>query len=161
MAEITQIKNSQLKNRNLRASNLVRETKLLNIARLAKMLVDLFGLDEQFRKVGNREGQEIELYLPSLEGYFTFVLTSDRQKFDVQLGRAKNAVAQVKVKVKEENILKVLSKIIRSKDNIWGLLKVAKLYLTGKVKINGSYFAALTLVRCLMIGKNKVYKDEF
>lgn len=125
------------------------------------MLIDLFGLDEQFERIGKREGQEIELFLPSLDGYITFVLTSDRQKFDAQVERATNPVAKIEVNVKEEDVLKVLSKIIRSKDNIFGLLKVAKLYIVRKVKIEGSLMAALSLVRCMMIGKNRVYKDKF
>ena len=161
MGLINQIEDIEIINRNLRAENLVKETKLLNIARLAKMLVDLYGLDDQFKRIKKREGQEVELFLPSLEGHITFILTSDRNKFDCRVEKAKNPATTIKVKVKEEDILKVLSKIIRSKDNIFGLLKVVKLYLLGKVKIKGAYFAALSLVRCLMIGKNRVYKDKF
>jgi hypothetical protein len=152
---------SKFAERDLRAENLVRETRLLNIARLAKMLVDLFGLDDQFKRIKKREGQEVELSLPSLEGHITFILTSDRNKFDCKVEKAKNPVATIEVRVKQEDILAVLSKIIRSKDNIFGLLKVVKLYLLGKAKIKGSYFAALSLVRCLMIGKNRVYRDKF
>jgi hypothetical protein len=60
---MTEINKTPKPNRTIRAENLVRETKVLNIARLAKMLVDLFGLDEPFTQVGKREGQEIEMYL--------------------------------------------------------------------------------------------------
>ncbi len=161
MGYIIQIENSETDKRNLRAANLVKETKLLNIARLAKMLVDLYGLDNQFKRLKKREGQEVELYLPSLDGYITLLLTSDRNKFDCRVEKAKNPVSTIEVKVKEENILKVLSKIIRSKDNIFGLLKVAKLYILGKVKLKGSMIAAILLVRSLMIGKNRVYKEKF
>ena len=51
MAFIIQIDDPEILKRNLRASNLVKETKLLNIARLAKMLVDLYGLDNQFKRL--------------------------------------------------------------------------------------------------------------
>lgn len=158
---IIQIEDSELEKRELRAINLVKETKLLNIARLAKMLVDLYGLDNQFKRLKKREGQEIELSLPSLDGYITFVLTSDRNKFDCRVEKAKNPISTIELKVKEEDILKVLSKIIRSKDNIFGLLKVVKLFILGKVKLKGSISAAILLVRSLMIGKNRVYKDKF
>ena len=158
---IIQIEDSELEKRELRAINLVKETKLLNIARLAKMLVDLYGLDNQFKRLKKREGQEIELSLPSLDGYITFMLTSDRNKFDCRIEKAKNPISTIELKVKEKDILKILSKIIRSKDNIFGLLKVAKLYILGKVKIKGSMTAAILLVRSLMIGKNRVYKDKF
>jgi hypothetical protein len=60
---MTEINKTPKPNRTIRAENLVRETKVLNIARLAKMLVDLFGLDELFTQVGKREGQKIEMYL--------------------------------------------------------------------------------------------------
>ena len=125
------------------------------------MLVDLYGLDNQFKRLKKREGQEIELSLPSLDGYITFMLTSDRNKFDCRIEKAKNPISTIELKVKEKDILKILSKIIRSKDNIFGLLKVAKLYILGKVKIKGSMTAAILLVRSLMIGKNRVYKDKF
>ena len=124
------------------------------------MLVDLFGLDDQFQKVGKHDGQEVELFFPSLDGYITFILSSDRQKFDCRLGEAENPVSKITLKIKEEDILKVLSKIIRSKDNIFGLLKVGKLFILGKVKIKGSFAAAITLTKCLMIGKNEIYKNK-
>ncbi|MFX0059715.1 MAG: hypothetical protein ACFE8J_15560, partial [Candidatus Heimdallarchaeota archaeon] len=66
MKDITQLREDKDTSRNIKAENLVKETKVLNITRLAKMLVDLFGLDEPFKKVGKREGQEIELYLKEL-----------------------------------------------------------------------------------------------
>ena len=161
MGLIIQAEKSELEERNLRATKLVRETKLLNIARLALMLVDLYGLDNQFKRLKKREGQEIEFVLPSLNGTITFMLTSDKNKFDCKVEKAKNPVSTIILKIKEKDVLKVLSNIIRSKDNIFGILKVAKLYILGKVKIKGSMIAAILLVRSLMIGKNRVYKDKF
>ncbi len=125
------------------------------------MLVDLYGLDNQFKRLKKWEGQEVELSLPALEGYITLLLTSDKNKFDVRVEKAKDPVSTIEVKVKEKDILKVLSKIIRSKDNIFGLLKVAKLYILGKVKLKGSMIAAILLVRSLMIGKDRVYKYKY
>lgn len=148
-------------NRDIRAENLVRETKVLNIARLAKMLVDLFGLDEPFQKIGKElEGQEIELYLKKLDGYITFILTSDRQKFECHTEKANNPIARIIITVKKDKILKVISEIIRSKSNLFGLTKLLKYLIPGKAKIKGSLKAALKLVKCLMIGKNDVYKKR-
>jgi len=148
-------------NRDIRAENLVRETKVLNIARLAKMLVDLFGLDEPFQKIGKElEGQEVELYLKNLDGYITFILTSDRQKFECHVEKASNSIAKIIITVNEEKILKVISNIIRSKSNIFGLAKLLKYLILGKAKIKGSLKAVLRLVKCLMIGKNDVYKKR-
>lgn len=50
--------------KNLRDFNLLKETKLLNIARLAKMLLDLFNLAKQFPKMEKHEGKEVKLYFP-------------------------------------------------------------------------------------------------
>ncbi|MFX0060013.1 MAG: hypothetical protein ACFE8J_17080, partial [Candidatus Heimdallarchaeota archaeon] len=119
-----------------------------------------FGLDEPFKKVGKREGQEIELYLKELDGYITFTLTSDRNKFDTQAEKAKNPVARIIINVKEEKIIEVISNIIKSKNNIFGLLKLLKYIVPRKARIKGSYVAAIKLVRCLMIGKNEVYKKN-
>jgi len=145
--------------RNIRVEKLVRETKVLNIARLAKMLVDLFGLDEPFTKIGKREGQEIEMYLKELDGYVTFILTNDRKNFECIAKKTKDPVAKISITVKEEKILTVLSKIIRSKSNLFGLIKLLKYIIPGKARIKGSYIAAIKLVRCLMIGKHEVYKQ--
>jgi hypothetical protein len=145
--------------RNIRAENLVRETKVLNIVRLAKMLVDLFGLDEPFTKIGKYEGQEIEMYLKELNGYITFILTNERKNFECVAKKAKNPVSKISITVKGEKILTVLSKIIRSKSNFFGLIKLLKYIIPGKARIKGSYVAAIKLVRCLMIGKHEVYKQ--
>lgn len=147
--------------RNIRAENLVKETKVLNIARLATMLVDLFGLDEPFENVGqDLEGQEVELYLRDLDGYLTFILTSDRQKFECRVEQANNPIAKIIITVKEEKIIKVISAIIRSKSNLLGIIKLLKYLIPRKAIIKGSYKAAIKLVRCLMIGKNQIYKQS-
>jgi len=143
---------------NSRAENLIKDTKILNITRLAKMLVDLYGQDEPFKKVGNFEGKEIELYLKELDGYITFILTSDRNNFNCHAEKAMDPIARIIINVKEEKIITVISSIIRSKSNIFGLAKLLKYIIPGKAKIKGSYSAAIRLVRCLMIGKHEMYK---
>jgi len=160
VATINQIDNLKKTSRDIRAENLVRETKVLNIARLAKMLVDLFGLDEPFKKIGKWKGEEIEMYLVELDGYIIFMLTSDRKNFDCRVEKANNPVARIIINVEEEKILSVLSSIIRSKNNIFGLMKLLKYLIPRKIKIKGSYVAAIKLVRCLMIGKHEVYKNS-
>ena len=157
MAIITRIENKERVSIDFKADDLIRETKVLNIARLAKMLVDLFGLDEPFKKVGKHEGQEIEMYLTELDGYITFTLTSERENFDCRAEKAKNPIARLVITVEEEKILDVISSIIRSKNNILNLIKFSKFIISGKTKIKGNKIAAIKLVRCLMIGKHEVY----
>ena len=160
MVKISQIEDTNSIKRNIRADNLIRETKVLNITRLATMLVDLFGSDEPFKKIAKREGQEVEMYLKELNGYITFTLTSDRNNFNCRTERAKEPIAKIIVNVKEKDIIPVISNIIRSKNNIFGLMKLLKYILPGKVKLKGSIIAILKLVRCLMIGKHEVYKKK-
>jgi len=124
------------------------------------MLVDLFGLDEPFRKIGKLETQEIEMHLKDLKGYITFILSSERANFECYAEKAKNPIAKITINVKEENIIKVLSSIIRSKANLFGLIKLLKYLIPRKIKIKGSYIAAIKLTRCLMIGKHEVYKTS-
>lgn len=160
MVKISQIEDTNNIKRNIRADNLIRETKVLNITRLATILIDLFGSDEPFKKIAKREGQEVEMYLKELNGYITFTLTSDRNNFNCRTERAKEPIAKIIVNVKEKDIIPVISNIIRSKNNIFGLMKLLKYILPGKVKLKGSIIAILKLVRCLMIGKHEVYKKK-
>ncbi len=157
MTIISQIEDQEKTSIDLKADDLIRETKVLTIARLAKMLVDLFGLDEPFEKVGKHEGEEIEMYFTELDGYITFTLTSERDNFDCRAEKANSPIARLIVTVEEGNILSVISSIIRSKNNLFGLMKLLKYVIPGKAKIKGSYVAVIKLVRCLMIGKHEVY----
>jgi len=140
------------------SNNMVREAKILTIARLAKMLVDLFGLDEPFLKVKKHFNEEIEMYLKDLDGYITFVLSKNRENFECFVGRAKNPKARLIINVKEEFILKLLSDIIRLRGNLLSLIKLLKYLIIGKVKIKGSINSAIKFVKCIMIGKNEIYK---
>ncbi len=160
VAIISQIEDQEKTSIDLKADDLIRETKVLTIARLAKMLVDLFGLDEPFEKVGKHEGQEIEMYFSELDGYITFNLTSERVNFDCRAEKANSPIARFIITVEEEKILDMISRIIRSKNNLFSLIKLMKYVIPGKAKIKGSYVAAIKLVRCLMIGKHKVYSSK-
>ena len=158
VAIISQIEDQEKTSIDLKADDLIRETKVLTIARLAKMLVDLFGLDEPFEKVGKHEGQEIEMYFSELDGYITFNLTSERVNFDCRAEKANSPIARLNITVREEEILDMISRIIRSKNNLFSLIKLMKYIIPRKVKIKGSYVAAIKFVRCLMIGKHEVYR---
>lgn len=142
----------------IKSDKLIKEAKISNIARLAKMLVDLFGSDEPFKDVSKYNNREIELYLSQLDRSITFLLTNERKNFDCKLGIASDPIARISLNVNEDKILKVLSNIIRSKNNLWSIIKLGKYLIPRKIKIKGSYKAAIKFVRCLMIGNHKVYK---
>ncbi|MCK4779124.1 MAG: hypothetical protein KAT57_03005, partial [Candidatus Lokiarchaeota archaeon] len=86
--------------------------------------------------------------------------TSDRNNFNCIAEKAKAPVARIIINVKEEKIIPVISSIIRSKSNVFGLAKLLKYIIPRKVKIKGSYVAAIKLVKCLMIGKHELYKKS-
>ncbi|MFX0038559.1 MAG: hypothetical protein ACFFB9_16060 [Promethearchaeota archaeon] len=157
---INQIEKIEALDRATKAKNLTKETKVLTIGRLAKMLVDLFGSNEIFKAIGKRNGQEIEIYFMALDEYLTFVLTTERENFDCYADRAKNPVSKVIIAVKEDKILPIFSAIVRSKNNLFGLLKLMKYIIPGKIRIKGSYISTLKWVRCIMIGKHNIYKND-
>ncbi|UCD01593.1 MAG: hypothetical protein JSV23_00790 [Promethearchaeota archaeon] len=160
MEDITQKKDIYYQNRDIRASNLVRESKVLTLARLAKMLVDLFGSDEPFKKIGKWAGQEIELYFKDIDSYITFILTSERENFDCYAKKAINPISKVTITVKEDKILQFFSDIVRTKNNFFGIIKLLKFIIPKKAIIKGSYIAAIKWVRTIMIGKHSIYKDN-
>jgi hypothetical protein len=142
----------------MKAEQLVKEAKLLNLARMANIVVDLFGLEDAFKRVGEREGQEIEMRFPSLEGSFNFTLVTSKKNFECRIGEAQDPIAIIIINVKKEKTIKILSNIIKLPDNMIGILKILPKYLTRKIKIKGSFIAAIKLCRCMMIGKNQMYK---
>ncbi|MFX1468869.1 MAG: hypothetical protein ACFFB8_09410 [Promethearchaeota archaeon] len=160
MLLINQTEEIEINNRAIRANNLVKETKILTIARLAKMLVDLYGSDEPFKKIGNRGGQEIEIYFKELDEYITFILTTDRSNFDCYTKKAKNPISKITITVREDKILQLFSEIVRSKSNVFGLIKLLKYIILRKMKIKGSYFSTLKWVKTVMIGKHIIYKNK-
>lgn len=158
MVSISQIIGTGEFNTPSKTDDIIRKAKISNIARLAKMLVDLFGMDDPFKKIGDQHGQEIEMHLKKLDGYITFILASERANFDCYVKKAENPIAKVIINVKEDQIIGVLSQIIRSKANLFGILKLLKYLIPRKILIKGSYLASIKLTRCLMIGKHDVFK---
>jgi len=150
---------SQILNREKRAHDLINETKLLNIARLAKLLIEIYGFNEPFKKIGKREGQEIEFYFPSLNGYLTFILVKNKDNFEPTMGRSKTPVSCVTLNVNRDDVVRVVSDIVRMKFNIFGILRfLFKYIITRKIKMSGSLGATLKLLRCIALGKHEMYK---
>jgi len=75
------------------------------------------------------------------------------------MGRAKNPVATVIINVKRDEIIPLMSDIVCTKNNIFGLLKIFfKYIITRRIKINGRLLSLIRLFRCLAIGKREMYK---
>ena len=144
----------------VKAEKIINETKVLTIARLAKMLIDLFGSDKAFKKIGKRAGNEIELYFKEIDEYITFILSIDRKNFECNIEKAKNPISKVIITVREDKILQVFSNIVRLKNNIFGLIKLLKYIVSGKIKIKGSYVTTIKWAKTIMIGKHSIYKNN-
>ena len=61
MAKITQTDNDKTLDRNARAIELVKETRMLNIVKLAYIYLGIFGLDQGFKKTA-KDGKEFWAY---------------------------------------------------------------------------------------------------
>ena len=134
---------------------------LLQIARSAEMLIDIFGFDKAFKRIkSKREDKQVEMYFPYLDGSITFPLVSKIENFKPIYGKTSNPVTRIIINVKVENVLKTISSILILKDNLFGLMKIVPKLITGKLKIKGSLISAIILVRCLMMGKHEMYKGQ-
>ena len=128
-----------------------------NFGKLYLLLVNIFGLDKTIKKVGKREGQEVQVYFKAYDRYMTLTLSS----IDLRMknGPSENAVATLKFKMDADEVIPIVCKVIQMKANIFGLAKlVFKYMLTNKVSFSGSIGATLRASLLLMVGKNPVYK---
>lgn len=132
------------------------------VGRLFQMLVDIYGeigLNSLEKIVKKREGQEVELEFEALNTTITFTLSKTR--LTPRAGKSDNAVTTIILKVPREELLTSFNYFIRTKNNIFGLLKAAsKFFFTRKIKIKGSFGGGITLWRLLFIGKHPMYKKK-
>jgi len=151
---------TQSEDRKERAQELVKQSALMNFAKMATILIELFGCDPAFKRIGKREGQIIEMFFIDLEGSIYITLVSDRNNFKCHYGKSENPKAVISVKGEREKAIKMISKVICFKDNLFGLIRILPLFIRRKIKIKGSYFAAIKLCRCMMVGKHPMYKRK-
>ena len=130
----------------------------MNLAKRDSMLIELFGCSPAFKRIGKREGQIVEMYFIDLEGSIHFKLVVDRNQFECRFGKPENPTAIIIVKGEREEVIKIVSKVICLKDNLFGLIKILPLFIKRKIKINGSFIAAIKLCRCMMVGKHPMFK---
>ncbi len=132
------------------------------VGRLFQMLVDIYGeigLNSLEKVVKKREGQEVELEFEALNTTITFTLSKTR--LTPRAGKSDKAVTTVILKVPREELLTSFNYFIRTKNNIFGLIKAAsRFFFTRKIKIKGSLGGGLTLWRLLFIGDHPMYKKK-
>ena len=156
IAEETRIDTSNV-DRVALSKTTVINARTRNFGKLYLLLVNIFGMDNTIKKVGKREGQEVQVYFKAYDQYMTLTLSSVDLK--MRDGPSENAKATLKFKMKAEEVIPIVCKVIQMKANIFGLLKLTfKYMLTNKVFFSGSIGAALRASLLLMVGKNPMYK---
>lgn len=159
------MENLEPKKKQLKAYNIIRETKIANFAKLANMLIFLFGIPEAFQKhiKKEREGKIVEMEFPSLQGGLTITLTSDKSKFNARWYsdlrpdlKPANISATIVINVKRKNVAKFVGKLIHKKSTILSLISLAPQLITRKIKIKGSFSTALAFTRIMMLGKGNI-----
>lgn len=145
--------------RNQKAIELRKQSIAGNIGRLFQMLIDIYGPEiKSLERIKKREGQEVQLYFKALETIITINLSKTRLK--PYMRPSDIAVATVELVMEEDKIIPTIVDLIRTKNNLIGLLKVFFKYLiTGKIKIKGSWGAAIKVVRLLNNGTHSMYKN--
>ena len=128
MVNLTQFVTKSLE-RNERAKELVKQSSLMNFAKMASILIDLFGCDKAFTRIGKREGQVVEFFFIDLEGSIHFQLLSERNKFKCRFGKPENPTAIITIKGEREKAIMMVSKVICFKDNLFGLIKIVPLFI--------------------------------
>ena len=149
-------------NRDELVNKLKQEAILTNYGRLLTVLINLYVEKRFLDKLDKREGQEIQLNFPQYEiekNSLTFVLSKTPP--DPKLGPSENPKAIITFKVKNEKLIPTLVDIVRTKYNLFGLLKlIFKYLLTGKVRFKPkrAIGAVMGMMKLFLIGKHDVFK---
>jgi hypothetical protein len=141
-----------------RAIELRNQTIAGNISRLFQMLVDIYGKDiRSLDKIKKREGQEVELHFNALNTVITLNLS--KTKLTPYMRSSDKAVASIYLTFKKEQLIPTIVELIRTKNNIRGILKIfIKYIIPRKIRIKGSFGAAIKVIKLLSIGTHPMYK---
>ncbi len=139
---------------------LKKRAKMTNFGRLLQVLINLFAQKKYLKKLGKWEGKEVQLNFSGIkveENALTFVLSESPS--DPYLRPSDDPIAVITFNVEEDEIIPLLIKIIKTKNNWIGILKILfKYVIPGKVKFNGSLKALIAVIRCFLIGDHQIFK---
>jgi len=117
---------------------------------------DLHNLERLVKK--KREGNDVELYFPALKSSILITLTKTR--LFARNGGSEKAVTKVTFDVPKKEIIPVFIDLAHTRDTLFGLLKVIfKYYLRKKIKVKGSLFTGITLLRLTLLGKHPLFEN--
>ena len=142
---------------------LKKEAILQNIGRLLYIFMMIYSKKEVLKKLGKREGQEVQMNFPALSPplenpCLTFVLSEHPS--DPYMGPAKNPVLTITYNVEIEELFTTLNTMV-SKKTLFGLIiSMIKDLFKRKIKTKGSLRASLLFSKLFLIGDNEMYDWE-
>ncbi|TFF95999.1 MAG: hypothetical protein EU544_01590 [Promethearchaeota archaeon] len=149
-------------NRSERALNLRNEVRAGVFAKFLDIMIEVYGKPdlhslERLIKEKN-DGAEVEIYFTALDKSISIYLS--RSKLVARNGNSYNPVTKVIFDVPKEQLIPILVELAHTKDNLMGLGKfVLKYYLRRKVKVKGSLFTGITLLRLMFLGKHPLFEN--
>lgn len=140
---------------------LKKEAILQNIGRLLYIFMTIFTKKEVLKKLGKREGQEVQMNFPALSPplenpCLTFILSENPS--DPYMGPAKNPVLTITYNIEIEEIFTTLNKMV-TKRTLFGLIiSMIKDIFKTKIKTKGSLRASIAFLKMFLIGGHEMYK---
>ena len=147
-------------NRSERALNLRNRARAGVFAKFLDIMIEVYGkpdlhsLERLIKK--KHEGAEVEIYFTALEKAISIYLS--KTKLVVRNGNSYNPATKVIFDVPKEELIPILVELAHTRDNLMGVGKfVFKYYLRRKVKVKGSLFTGITLLRLMFLGKHPLF----
>ena len=132
--------------------------KLLVLANLLRISVDVYGASEAKENLKMVEGEEFVLSFPALNG--SIIIQPQGNRILTQVGESEDPVARITINVKDEKIFDVLEDVTKSSPR-WGIFKLFfKYILWRRIKIKGSLRKASMTFKSLMFGDNEAFKKS-
>jgi hypothetical protein len=134
------------------------DAKVSSIGRLFQMLTNIFGQEKDMRALAKIEGAEVLGHFPKLGNRYFTLKVANCHVLPFR-GKSEHAMATISFNVPYERIAPLIIDVVRTKANLWGLIKLAfKYLLPGKVKLRGSLGVAIKLIKIIMVGQHPMYK---
>lgn len=136
------------------------QTKVSHLARLLQILTDTYGIPKNMNALKSMEGSEVSAFFPKLGGRYATIKISNCCLYPI-FSKAEKPVATIIFNLKNEEIVPVINDVIKTPANLFGIGKlVVKYVITGKIKLKGSLFKALTIIKTIMLGQHPMYQKE-
>jgi hypothetical protein len=106
------------------------------------------------------EGNEISAYFPKLGKRYATIKISNCSLYPIFV-KAEHPSAIITFNLNSEQIVPVINDVIKTPATVVGIAKLfLKYVITGKIKLGGSLFKALAVIKTIMLGKHSMYRIE-